>query len=101
MTEFQRAQYDAYKSMGRLFQAEAYMRECEERDRARAGLTEEEAREKAEERVYCDMCRADIETECVLRGIGIVKKPTKRGDLERALINALTKEYMAGDTDDT
>lgn len=36
MTEFQRMQYEAYKSTGPLARAKAYMRACEEGDRVRA-----------------------------------------------------------------
>lgn len=56
-------------------------------------MSEEQAKEKAQFRVFVDMNRGDIEDECARRGIRIVKS---RSTMEQKLIKALTKEYMEG-----
>lgn len=91
MTDFQRQVYLTLCMSGRTKEAEEYMKSCGEGDETTHGLTEEEARKKAQERVFCDMGRSDIEDECHRRGIKVVKN---RGKMEAALIEALTKEYM-------
>ncbi|MFA5423133.1 MAG: hypothetical protein WC374_04685 [Phycisphaerae bacterium] len=53
-------------------------------------MTQERARNAAEEKVFVYMNRADIEQECKKRGI----KAKTRTDMERQLIKALTEDYM-------
>lgn len=91
MTDFQRHMYMQYKAEGLEAQAEAYLKGCEEDAKVQPGMTEAEAREKAEMYVFCDMSRGDIEDGCRRRGIKVSKN---RGIMEKALIDAITKEYM-------
>lgn len=50
-----------------------------------------EAREKAQELVFINMNRGDIEEACRKRGI---KVTTNRSSMEGKLIEALTEEFM-------
>lgn len=51
----------------------------------------EEARKKAEEMVFVNMNRGDIEEACRERGIKVIKN---RSSMEGKLIEALTEEYI-------
>lgn len=53
-------------------------------------MTREEAKEKAEMKVYVYMNRGDIEEECQERGIKVVKN---RSAMEQKLIEAYTNEW--------
>jgi 3-dehydroquinate dehydratase len=53
-------------------------------------VTREEAREKAQYRVFVDFTRGDIEEECQKRGIKVTKS---RSTMEAKLIEALSNEY--------
>ena len=55
-----------------------------------AKMTEQEAKDKAIEKVYIYMCRGDIEYECKKRNIRIVKDRCK---MEQKLIQAYIKEW--------
>lgn len=76
---------------GRAEEAEAYMKNCEKDAKVKPGMSEAEAREKAETFVFCDMSRGDIEDGCRRRGIKVTKN---RSSMEAALIDAITKEFM-------
>ncbi|OPY64056.1 MAG: hypothetical protein A4E56_00110 [Pelotomaculum sp. PtaU1.Bin065] len=54
-------------------------------------MTRDEAKEKAQYRVFVCMYRGDIEDECRTRGIKVTKS---RCTMEKKLIEALTDEYM-------
>lgn len=51
----------------------------------------QEARKKAEEMVFVNMNRGDIEEACRERGIKVIKN---RSSMEGKLIEALTEEYI-------
>lgn len=63
----------------------------EEEKKGKIRMTREEAREKAQEMVFMNMNRGDIEAGCRERGIKVTKN---RSSMERKLIEALTEEYM-------
>lgn len=58
-------------------------------------MTREEAKEKAETRVYVCMNRGDIEDACKERGI----KARGRSNMEQKLIEALIEESLDTGTD--
>lgn len=91
MTDFQRSVYMMMCMAGRENEAEEYRKKCESEVMEKNSLTEGEARKKAEIMVLCDMALSDIERECRKRGIKVTKK---RDQMEMALIEAITKEYM-------
>lgn len=53
-------------------------------------MNKEEAKEKAERKVYVSMNRGDIEDECIRNGLKLSKD---RGVMERRLIKFYTEEW--------
>lgn len=93
MTLFQKSQYLEYLKNGQLEQAEKYQMKCKLDDEIRSCISEEEAHEKAETHVFCNMCIGDIVKGCRERGIPVSDNRTA---MELALIDAIAAEYMKG-----
>lgn len=90
MTDFQRSIYMMMCMAGRENEAEEYRKKCEAEAAEKNKMTEDEAHKKAEILVLCDMALSDIESECRRRDIKVTKNRTQ---MEKALVEAITKEY--------
>ena len=91
MTDFQKQVYLMLCMSNRGAEAEAYREKCESDITEEHGMMEPDARKKAEIVVFGHMGLSDIERECECRGIKVTKN---RGQMEIALIEALTSEYV-------